>query len=831
MPTFSTSSQPRPSGNWATIVFGIILVLLGILILAGGAWLIALGGSWYYLLAGIGLIVSGALILAARPIGVLLYILTYVLTAIWAFWEVGLDGWALVPRLVGPTILAVLALLCLIVLGREPSAQSRAEPVEREPAARPPVGHPVPVTRVTGTALLVVFATALAALVGVTLSGGSKAEDQPPSGPVSASAVSGSAVSGKDWRAWGGTDHALRYSTLNQINRDNVGNLKRVWTYRTGDMPDEKAKDKYSPETTPLKLGDRMYLCSAKNIIISLDAATGKEWWRYDPKVSDDAIPYGATCRGVAFYENSSAPPDQLCAQRIIEGTLDARLIAVDAKTGKLCPDFGKGGTVSLTDGIGETVPGWYSNTSAPTIVRNIVVMGAQVQDGQAEDAPSGVIRGYDAVTGKLAWAWDMGHPDRTGAPPAGETYTRGTPNMWTTAAGDDELGYVYVPLGNAAVDYWGTKRKDFENKYNSSLVALDVTSGKPVWSFQTVHYDLWDYDLGSQPTLVDIKQNGTSIPAVVIASKQGDIYVLDRRTGKSLFPVEERKAPTGGVEPDRLSRTQPSSSYHTLAKPPLTEKDMWGMSPLDQLWCRIQFRRENYQGPFTPPTTDGHFLEYPSYNGGNDWGSLSVDPQRGVLIANYNNMANNDRLLPRNEADKLGLFPINVPHKPVKPGRVEYGPQAGAPYAIQINPGWRQLTGLMCTKPPYGGITAIDLATGKTIWDEPLGEARANGPFGIPSMLPITIGTPNNGGSLITAGGLIFIAAATDNMLRAIDIESGKVVWEDKLPAGGQATPMAFEVDGREFIGFMAGGHHFMGTEPGDYVMAYALPDKSAGG
>lgn len=436
------------------------------------------------------------------------------------------------------------------------------------------------------------------------------------------------------------------------------------------------------------------------------------------------------------------------------------------------------------------------------------------------------MIRGYDVVSGSLLWAWDMGHPERAGAPPQGETYSRGTPNMWTSAAGDDDLGYVFVPLGNASADYYGSDRKDFENKYNSSIVAIDVTTGKEVWHFQTVHYDVWDYDLGSQPTLVNIPTPAGSIPALVQPSKQGEIFVLDRRTGKSLFPVQERQVPKGGVEPEKLSPTQPYSAYNSVAMPALVEKDMWGMSPIDQLWCRIQFHRKVYKGRYTPPSTKS-FLEYPGYNGGVDWGSASVDPKRGILVVNYNNMANNDRLLTRQEADKLGLKAIDVPHKPMPPGRVEYGPQRGAPYADQVNPGWRQWTGLMCTQPPYGGIRAIDLGSGKTLWDRPLGQARENGPFGIPSRLPIAIGTPNNGGSLVTAGGLIFIAAATDNLIRAMDIQTGKVLWTDTLPAGGQATPMAFEVNGREYVGFMAGGHHFMHTPVGDYVIAYALPQK----
>jgi quinoprotein glucose dehydrogenase len=832
----SFRSLGRSTGGWLAIAYGIILLLIGLYLAIGGVWLIALGGSWYYLFGGVGFVVAAIGFLAGSPWGIGILWLTTALTWIWAVWEVGDDGWALVPRVVAPTVLALIALAFIGVLRRASSprvdvgvAREAVEPAMPIDAARTPIGA-YRIGHHAKATVAVVAVLAAAALGALALHGGARdaRAAAAPSASAQATADDAAASSDKDWTAWGGTNHALRYSSLKQIDRDNVAKLARVWTYRTGDLPHDKAtKDKYSPETTPLKVGDRMFLCSAKDIVIALDAATGKEIWRYDPKVPDDAIPYGATCRGVAYYKDPDASASAPCASRIIEGTLDARLLAVDAATGKPCSDFGRDGAVDLTEGIGETVPGWYGNVAAPTIVRNIVVMGAQVQDGQAEDAPSGVIRGYDVVTGKLAWAWDMGHPDRTGAPPAGETYTRGTPNMWTSAAGDDKLGYVYVPLGNSSVDYYGGNRKDFENEFSSSLVAIDVTTGKPVWHFQTVHYDVWDYDLGSQPTLVDMPTSSGTVPAVVIPSKQGEIYALDRRTGKPLFPVEERKVPTGGVEPTKLSPTQPYSGYHSVAKPDLTEKDMWGITPLDQLACRIQFHRVSYQGRYTPPTTDRAYLEYPSYNGGSDWGSVAIDPARDVMIVNYNNMANFDRLLPRAEADKIGLAPINVPHKDIPPGRVEYGPQFGAPYAIEIHPGWRLFTGMMCTEPPYGGISAVQLSTGKTLWDEPLGEARANGPFGIPSMLPVRIGTPNNGGALVTAGGLVFIAAATDNLIRAIDIDTGKVLWTDKLPAGGQATPMAFEVDGREFIGFMAGGHHFMHTPPGDYVLAYALPTK----
>ncbi|WP_245413514.1 pyrroloquinoline quinone-dependent dehydrogenase [Mangrovicella endophytica] len=634
---------------------------------------------------------------------------------------------------------------------------------------------------------------------------------------------------GPDWPHYGGSTTASRYSPLDQITPDNVGQLQKVWTYRTGDMPSEAAENKYAPETTPLKIGDRLYLCSAKNILIAVNAASGEEIWRYDPQVADEAIPYSASCRGVSYYAVPDAAPDSACATRIIEGTLDARLIAVDARTGEPCANFGDNGAVDLWTGIGEKVPGWYAVTAPPAIVRGVVVTGAQVKDGEAEDAPSGVIRGYDAVTGALVWAWDLANPAFTGLPPEGQTYTRGTPNMWTAAVGDEALGYVYLPLGNSSVDYFGGNRSEAENEWSTSLVALDVTTGKPVWHFQTVRYDVWDYDLGSQPTLVDFPRDGGTVPAVVLPSKQGDIYILDRRTGESLFPVNEEAAPAGGVENEALADSQPTSAYHDLRFPRLTEKDMWGMTPLDQLWCRIQFRRAAYDGPYTAPTSDRYYIEYPGYNGGSDWGSVAVDPSRGILIANYNNMPNHNRLLTREEADERGLAPIYERNDQSDvEGRAEGAgdPQTGAPYAIDVNAGWRvPFTGLLCKEPPYGGIRAIELATGKTLWDEPIGTARKNGPFGIPTFLPITIGTPNNGGPLVTAGGLVFIAAATDDLIRAIDIKTGKVVWQDELPAGGQATPMAYEVDGRQYIGFMAGGHHFMETPIGDYVIAYALP------
>ena len=789
------------TGRWVRLgvrVLAAVLLLIGAVLSAGGVWLLALGGSAYYLLAGVGLAASGVFLMRLSPLGVWIYLVVYLATLAWAVWEVGFNAWALTPRVIAPTVLLILVLFA-----------AQAVFADRRTRWLGPLG----------LAYSVVAAAVWVLMINV--------QTQPVGPGAAGKVIAGSAPAsaGSDWPAYGGDKGATRYTRLSGIDRDSVKTLQKVWTYHTRDLPSEQSQGKYSAQTTPLKVGDSLYLCSAKNILISLDAGTGRERWRHDPGVPDDAIPYSASCRGVVYHQAPDLPQGGACKARIIQGTLDGRLIAVDAMTGQPCADFGHGGVVSLLEGIGRSTPGFFAVTSPPTLVNGVVVTGHQVLDGQRRDAPSGVIRGYDAVTGEMLWAWDMGRPGQKGLPGEGETYTRGTPNMWTTATGDDALGLVYLPMGNAAVDYYGADRRPESNQFSTALVALDVTTGEPAWSFQTVRYDVWDYDLGGQGSLVDIATPQGSVPAIVLPSKQGDIYVLDRRTGAPLFPVEDRPAPRGGVEPDNLSPTQPFSSFHTLRKRDLTERDMWGMSPIDQLWCRIQYRQANYQGIYTPPSVDRPWIQYPGYNGGSDWGGVAIDPRRGVIVANYNDMPNYNQLITREEVRARGLYPIDAPE--ADGGDPSGGvPQKEVPYGIDLNAGWRvPFTKMMCKQPPYGGIRAVDLATGQTLWDRPLGQARRNGPFNIPSMLPLTIGTPNNGGAVITAGGVLFIAATTDNVIRAIDLETGETLWRDVLPAGGQANPMMYEVGGREFLLIMAGGHHFMETPIGDALVAYALP------
>jgi len=785
--------------SWPARLVGVVLGLIGLILGTGGAWLAILGGSLYYLIAGGAMIVAAVLLVRGQIRGAWLYIAVVLLTILWAFWEVGPNPWALVPRVIAPVVLLVAVLLVM------PTLTIAANRWRNGLIA-------VAATLLATTALFTFLGThdnvAVAALPAAMSAGMAD-----PSGQST----------GADWPAYGGTYAARRYSPLTQVNLDNVDKLTKVWETHTGGLPTNPNFSKlYGTENTPLKVGNLLYTCTAKNVIVALDPATGKETWRFDPGVPDEWIPYTTACRGVDYYAVPGAPAHSPCATRIIEGTLDSRLIAVDALSGRICTGFGKNGQTDTKIGMGKVFPGYASINSAPTIVRGIVVVGHQILDGQTRFAPSGVIQGFDAVTGRLSWAWDMTHPDWTGYPPTGQTWTRGTPNSWTGSSGDEQLGLVYVPMGNAANDYLSSHRTPAENMFASSLVAIDVTTGKPKWRFQAVKKDVWDYDFGSQATLIDYK--GT--PAIVVPSKQGDIYVLDRITGRPLTPIGQVSAPTGGIEPAQRAATQIVSLWQTLRKAPLTERDMWGMSPIDQMVCRIQFRRADYRGFFTPPNTNRRSVEYPGYNGGSDWGGVSVDPVRGIIVANYNDMPNYVKLVPRAEATKLGVFPRFMTPGKASTTSHSIDPQWDSPYAVNVNAGWRMpWSGLLCKQPPYGGIRAIEIATGKTLWDRPFGTARKNGPFGVPSYLPFHIGTPNNGGSVVTASGLVFIAAATDDLIRAIDLRTGKTVWSAPLPAGGQASPVIYQQAGREYLVIFAGGHHFMETPSGDSVIAYALP------
>lgn len=614
-----------------------------------------------------------------------------------------------------------------------------------------------------------------------------------------------------DWTAWGRDPGGTRFVPFEQINLENVRRLEVAWTHRTGGLGPDQA--------TPLKVDDTLYLCTRDNVVIALDAYSGAERWRHDPGVPRDSVIL--RCRGVSYHRRAEA--DGHCRARIITATVDARLIALDAATGAPCADFSDGGTVDLRRGMGEDRAGFQTHRSPPIVVGDVVVVGASIFDNQYAGEPSGVIRGFDAVSGAFLWAWDLGRPGHHGEPPPGESYTRGTPNMWSLASADPALGLVYLPLGNATPDFYGAHRTPEMEEFTSSVVALNVADGSVRWHYRTVHHDIWDYDLPSQPVLTDFPTDRGLVPALILPTKRGEIFVLDRRSGAPLTEIEERPTPQTDVAGDFTAPTQPFSvGMPSVAGKTLREADMWGLTPLDQLYCRIRFRRARYEGPMTPPSLQGTVI-YPGYIGGSNWGSASVDADRRILMVHSNHLANLVRLIPAKSSEAYPYYERYPDGKPVMPANVGAA-QRGTPYAASFPP-FLSFLGIPCQRPPYGTLTAIDLNSRRLLWSRPLGTARNSGPLGIASGLSLEMGTPASGGMLVTRSGLTFHGGTQDGYLRALATETGQEVWRRSLPVGAQATPISYlSADGsRQYVAIVAGGAPGTG-EQGDYVVAYAL-------
>lgn len=615
-----------------------------------------------------------------------------------------------------------------------------------------------------------------------------------------------------DWPSVGGALGGTRYSENDQIDRANVVRLEEAWRFESGDVTQAT-----SLQVTPILVEDALVFCTPRSQVVSVDAETGEERWRFDAQ-PDLAGIYNPLCRGVAQGRVDVAE-GEVCASRIYLGTLDARLIALDAANGRPCPAFGDGGTVNLLEGIGETRDGEYYMTSPPTVVAGRVVTGAWVTDGQRVDAPGGVVRGWDAETGALAWAWD---PVPEGADPVtaaevaeGATYTRGTANAWSMLSGDEALGRVYVPMGNAAPDHYGGERHGL-GRYSSAVVALDARTGELLWDFKTVYHDVWDYDLASQPVLYTHPggPGGRGIPALAQATKMGHVFLLDRRTGEPLFPVEMIDAPQGGVTGEVIAEQQPVPT-----KPPplhphaLTEDEIWGLTPIDRAQCRRLVGGLRNDGIFTPPSDEGSVV-FPGLGGGINWGSLSVDEANGRLVVNSMHNPFIVQVVPRAEATTLEGTDL-----------VGAQPQEGTPYVTLRAPllsDW----GMPCTPPPWGLLTSIDLASGEIEWQRPLGNLRELAPwFG----RFLEWGTPNQGGPVQTAGGLVFIGATMDRTFRAFDAETGELLWDALLPTSAHATPMTYRVGpkGRQYVVIAAGGHFPLGSPSDDVLVAYALPEE----
>ncbi len=775
-------------------ITAIIIALMGLVLAGGGAYLLSLGGSAYYLLCGLGFLITAALLIARKLLALHVYAVIVVASLVWAIWEVGLDWWQLGPR-GGVIILIGMWLLT--------------------PWIRRPLGFISPTgARYGATARPLAVAVAFAVVIAVTSMFFDPLDQSGnlPEEKVAAAPALGGNVPDGEWHQYGRTPYGQRYSPLDQINVDNVANLQEVWRYQTGDvkLPDDVGETTY--QVTPLKIGNNLYLCTPHNWAIALDATTGKQIWKYDSNSGMNPDRQHQTCRGVSYYRDPAAGADQPCAERVYLPTSDARLIALDAKNGEVCPSFAENGTLHLEKGMAYNPAGYYYSTSPPAIVGNKIIIGGAVNDNYSTQEQSGVIRAFDVNSGELIWNWDSGNPSQTQPLAEGQKYTTNSPNSWSVFSVDEELGLVYIPLGNQVPDQLGMGRSENVEKYSSSIVALDINTGADRWVRQTVHHDLWDMDVPAQPVLLDItKSDNSVVPALVGPTKQGDIYVLDRRTGEPIIPVTEQPAPGGTIPEDHASPTQPISALNFRPRK-LEGRDMWGVSMFDQMVCRIWLEEMNYEGQYTPPSLNGTIV-YPGNFGTFNWGSVAVDPERMVMFGMPTYLAFTSKLVPR----------ADIPPK----GQDEKGSEQGlnrndgAPYGVFMGPFLGPLQ-IPCQAPPWGYVSGADLRTGEIAYKHRNGTVRDMTPL----PLPFKVGVPGIGGPMITKGGVAFLGAAVDDYLRAYNLTNGKQLWEARLPAGGQATPMTYAVeDGRQFVVMVAGGHGSVGTKPGDYVIAYALP------
>ncbi|MBY5404172.1 glucose/quinate/shikimate family membrane-bound PQQ-dependent dehydrogenase [Rhizobium leguminosarum] len=778
----------------AIAITSIFFIIIGLALGGGGLWLVTLGGSVFYLFAGLMFLITAGLLLMRKAVALWVYAVLVVAALAWAIWEVGFDWWQLGPR--GGMII-LLGLWLLTPWIRRPLGL-------RSPTGITYAANPWPLAVPVILAILV-------ALYSMTTDPHDLAGELPKD-TVAANPAFGGSVPDGEWHQYGRTAFGQRYSPLDQITAENVSTLKEAWRYQTGDVkrPDDVGETTY--QVTPLKVKDTLYLCTPHNWAIALDAKTGKEKWKYDANSGMNPDRQHQTCRGVTYYADPTVAAGQPCAERVYLPTSDARLIALDAANGKVCTSFADQGVLHLETGMRYNPAGYYYSTSPPVAVAGKIIVGGAVNDNYSTEEQSGVIRAFDINTGALVWNWDSGNPDVTTPITGDQTYTTNSPNSWSVFSVDEALGMVYIPLGNQVPDQIGINRSDNVEKFSSSIVALDIATGQLRWVRQTVHHDLWDMDVPAQPALIDLtKQDGTVIPALVGPTKQGDIYVLDRRSGEPIIPVKEIPAPDGAVSGDHTSPTQPISDL-TFSPEPLQEKDMWGVSLFDQMACRIDFHRYNYEGRYTPPSLKGTIV-YPGNFGTFNWGSVAVDPERQIMFGMPTYLAFTSRLVPAADIPPRG--------QDEKGSEQGLNRNDGAPYGVFMGP-FLGLLKIPCQAPPWGYVAGVDLRTGKIAYMHKNGTVRDMTPL----PLPFKVGVPGIGGPMLTKGGVAFLGAAVDNYLRAYDVTNGRELWQGRLPAGGQATPMTYTTDdNKQYVVMVAGGHGSVGTKAGDYVIAYTLP------
>jgi len=767
----------------------VFAALTGLYLLIGGAWLLTLGGSAYYVVAGAALVGVAWRLYRRRPGALALYALLLAGTAIWSVWESGSDFWALAPR---AGVLVLFGVWLLLVRRRYDAAP-----------------------RLDAGSLLGALVAWAGVLVYALLH-----DPQTVDGSFAATAAVPPALAGgvpaSDWPAYGRTQEGTRYSPLQQITPANVGQLRLAWTFRTGDGKGPNDPAEITDEVTPIKIGDLLYLCSPHQKLFALDARTGALKWKFDPGLRNDPSFQHLTCRGVSYVDLVPGDRNKACLRRVFLPVNDGHLYALDALTGERCADFANRGDLDLQHGMPVTTPGMYEPTSPPVVTDSVIVVAGAVEDNYSSREPAGVIRGFDVRTGKLLWVFDPGAPDPNRMPGPGEHYTWNSPNSWAPAAYDRELDLVYLPMGVSTPDIWGGARTPDMERFASGLLALHASTGKLAWFYQTVHHDLWDMDLPAQPTLADITdRNGNRVPVVYAPAKTGNLFVLDRRTGALVVPAPERPVPRGAAPGDHVAPTQPFSDLTFRPAAPLTGADMWGATVYDQLMCRVMFHRLRYEGIFTPPSVQGT-LVFPGNLGMFEWGGLAVDTDRQIAIANPIALPFVSQLVPRGSDN---------PAQP-RPGAQRSGSEAGlqtqygAPFGVKLHPFLSPL-GLPCKQPAWGYLAAVDLKTHRIMWKKRIGTVRDSAPV----PLPFKVGMPMLGGPIVTAGGVAFIGATADNYLRAFDVNNGGQLWQARLPAGAQATPMTYSAGGKQYVVIAAGGHGSFGTTLGDYVLAYALP------
>jgi quinate dehydrogenase (quinone) len=790
------------SFRWAYRLVGALSVLFGLYFLTVGGYLASLGGSAYFVIAGIAMLAAGVLVWRGRTAGAWLYALTLLASVAWAVTDAGFGFWPLFSRLFA---LGVVGLLVALVYPAFPGVHGRG-------AFR--------------------LAAVLAAVLVASFGGMFLPHPTVANGNGPGLTAVDPAQAQKNWQHYGNTNGGSRFAALDQIQRANVDKLDVAWTYHTGDLAVSNGNGA-EDQMTPLQVGDKVFICTPHNNLIALDADTGKELWKRE--INAKSVVW-QRCRGLAYFD-ATAPLDQPtaaaatpvkpvalpaganCQRRVLTNTIDARLIAVDADTGEFCQGFGQNGQVDLKAGLGDAPDPFYQLTSPPLMAGTTVVVGGRVADNVQADMPGGVIRGFDVVTGEMRWAFDPGNPDDKRAPAAGKTYVRSTPNSWAPMSYDAALNTVFLPMGSPSTDIYGAERTAMNHKYGASILAVDASTGAEKWVYQTVHNDLWDFDIPMQPSFIDFaKADGSTVPALVVGTKAGQLYVLDRATGRPLTEVKNVAVKKANIPNEPYALEQPLSvGMPQIGTQHLTESDMWGATPFDQLLCRIAFKKMRYEGLYTAPGTDVS-LSFPGSLGGMNWGGISTDPVHGFIFVNDMRLGLWIQMIPSGNKGGAsgGGEAVNTGMGAV--------PLKGTPYAVNKNR-FLSVAGIPCQAPPFGTLSAIDMKTRQIAWQVPVGTVNDTGPLGIKMHLPIPIGMPTLGGTLSTQGGLVFIAGTQDYFLRAFDSSNGHEIWKARLPVGSQGGPMTYQSPktGRQYVVVTAGGAR-QSPDRGDYVIAYAL-------